>query len=281
MRAVEGLSEIADAFDVAVLDQWGVLHDGSQPYPHAADALEQLSANGKRILVLSNSGKRSHLNLDRIADCGLPVGNIEIVMTSGEALWRDVESGALAPFSRPFAVTGAADDAERWSEGLAVEFAATIEEADALLAMGLPSDAALEDYDALLDRALMRGLMLVCSNPDRASPRPGGVSLLQPGALAAAYEEMGGTVAWYGKPYGPIFEAVEKFAGVARDRLLMVGDSPEHDMAGGAKAGWLTCLVRGGLHARQLRPGTAEQVERISAAHGAPAPDYHLETLRW
>ena len=281
MRAISGLREIADTFDVVVLDQWGVLHDGSRRYEHAAEALHALAANGKRILVLSNSGKRSDLNLERIADCGLPVDDIEIVMTSGEALWRDVRDGALAPFSRPLAITGAANDAARWSEGLSIEFVDEIGEADALLVMGLPDGARLEDHDALLGDALARGLTLVCPNPDRSSPRANGETVIQPGALAAAYEARGGSVEWYGKPHGPIFEAVERFAGVPPQRLLMVGDSPEHDIAGGARAGWRTCLVRGGLHARMLRPGTEAQVTRVCEAHGSPLPDLHIGALRW
>ena len=280
MPAITGLGEIADTFDVAVLDQWGVLHDGSAPYPAAADALRGLADAGKRILVLSNSGKRSDLNLDRIAGMGLPVENIEIVMTSGEALWRDVSDGALSPFARPFAVVGAAGDAERWADGLTLRFADSIDEADSLLVMGLPEGTTLDDCEGVLSQAQERGLTLVCSNPDRASPRARG-SAVQPGAVAALYEERGGTVAWYGKPYRPIFEAVERFAGTVGDRLLMVGDSPEHDIAGGAAAGWQTCLVRGGLHARQLRPGTEAQVERVCQAHASPPPDFHLETLRW
>ena len=55
---------------------------------------------------------------------------------------------------------------------------------------------------------------------------------------------------WYGKPHRPVFDAVARAMGT--DRLLMVGDSPEHDVAGGASAGWATCLVMGGLHAARL-----------------------------
>ena len=281
MRAIEGLGEIADAFDVAVLDQWGVLHDGSRPYPHAAEALKSLSRQGKRTVVLSNSGKRSGLNLERIAGIGLPVDDIEIVMTSGEALWRDAAERALVPFSRPFAVTRDPADADRWAEGLAIRFAEGVEDADSLLVMGLPDGSNLNDYRALLNAARARDLALFCSNPDKSSPRAGGASAPQPGAVAAAYEALGGTVRWYGKPHAPIFEAVERFCGVPSDRLLMVGDSPEHDIAGGAAAGWKTAFVRGGLHARVLRPGTAEQVRRVCERHGAQEPDYHLETLRW
>ena len=49
-------------FDVAVLDQWGVLHDGTTPYPHAIGATKMLTDHGKQMTVVSNSGKRSAFN---------------------------------------------------------------------------------------------------------------------------------------------------------------------------------------------------------------------------
>lgn len=278
--ATGGLREIADTFDVAILDQWGVLHDGAAPYPHAVAALEGLARAGKRVAVLSNSGKRSDLNMTRIAACGLPTGSIEVVMTSGEALWRDVADGNLA-MARPYAVVGAPGDAERWADGLSLGFAASVAEADALLVMGLPDAAQVGDHEAELTAALDRGLPLVCSNPDKRSPRADGPPIVQPGALAAEYERRGGRAVWYGKPHAPIFEAMTRvFPDVVARRFVMVGDSPEHDVAGAAAAGWRTVLVRRGLHAAEL-DGSDEAVTAVSARHGAPPPDHHMEWFAW
>ena len=280
MRAIDGLEEIADAFDAAVLDQWGVLHDGTAPYPQAGDALRALRRANKRVVVLSNSGKRADLNLARIAAMGLPTDGIEIVMTSGEALWRDLRDGRVEA-RRPFAVTGATADAARWAEGLDLALADRVEDADALLLMGLADGATLADHAALLERALERRLLVLCSNPDRESPRADGRTAVQPGTLAAEYERRGGTVRWYGKPHRPVFQAVETFTNVPPERHLMVGDSPEHDVAGAAASGWRTCFVRGGLHAAALRDGTDEAVRRVSREHGAPSPDAHMGHLAW
>ena len=93
-RFIQSTREILDTFDVAVLDQWGVLHNGSVPYPHAAEAIALLQERGKHIVILSNSGKRSAINLERIADMGLPTEHISDVVTSGEALRDDLLSTA-------------------------------------------------------------------------------------------------------------------------------------------------------------------------------------------
>ena len=65
---------------------------------------------------------------------------------------------------------------------------------------GLADGATLSDHQVELAEALARGLPLVCSNPDRLSPRHDGPPIVQPGALAAEYERRGGRVVWYGKP---------------------------------------------------------------------------------
>ena len=70
------------------------------------------------------------------------------------------------------------------------------------------------------------------------------------GAIAEAYAKCGGPVELIGKPYPLIYaEAARYFSGIAADRILCVGDSPFHDIAGGKAAGHKTALVRTGLHA--------------------------------
>ena len=131
-----------------------------------------------------------------------------------------------------------------------MSFCATPETADALLLMGLPDGSDHADITRLLDQARSTGKLLICSNPDRASPRADGGRVVSPGALAHAYADAGGRVAFYGKPYLPIFEALCAQIGLGpKARFLMVGDSPEHDIAGAAQAGWDSLFITGGLHA--------------------------------
>ena len=57
-----GIRDLAERFDVFILDQFGVLHDGVAPYSGAVETLVRLQELGKRTLLLSNSGKRSAPN---------------------------------------------------------------------------------------------------------------------------------------------------------------------------------------------------------------------------
>jgi ribonucleotide monophosphatase NagD (HAD superfamily) len=53
-----------------LLDQFGVLHDGRRPYPGAHDAVRHLHDAGLRILILSNSSRRSGGTLSKLAKMG-------------------------------------------------------------------------------------------------------------------------------------------------------------------------------------------------------------------
>ena len=276
-QTIESLAEIAAGYDAIVLDQWGVLHDGSTPYPDALAALQDLARGHVPLAVLSNSGKRSAPNADRIAAMGFGHTLFHTVMTSGEALYRDIASGQITA-RRLWPIEREAGDAAEWAKGLDIELTATLEDADAILLMGLPDGTTLDAWHPVLTRAAASGLPVYCSNPDRQSPRADGL-VLSPGALAFAYQEMGHPVTFYGKPHRPIFTALE--AALGAHRLLMVGDSLEHDIAGGHGAGWDTVLVQGGLYAADFATGDGTAtLDRLCAEKAAPAPTFRIETLR-
>lgn len=287
-RLIAHLAEIDDTFDVAVVDQWGVLHDGARPYPGVAGALAALEAAGKAIVVLSNSGKRAAVNRSRIERLGVPLPASAHIVTSGEALWADLDADRL-PWAgekpvRLLPICDRAQDAVRWAEGLGgvVLVADLSEGVDAILLMGLPDGADPADFEPLLDQAIDAGLPLICTNPDITSPR-GGRLVTSPGALARRHEERGGQVIWYGKPHGPVFAAVMRlFGDKEAGRFAMIGDSLDHDIAGAAAAGFATVLVCGGIHAAELSGLPSRAPDRIAAlarCKEVVAPDFAMVHL--
>ena len=276
-QALETLFDVAERYGAIVFDQWGVLHDGTSPYPGAVEALATLNAAGHRLAVLSNSGKRAQPNQQRIANMGFDASVFDTVMTSGEALWRDIASGQVQ--ERTFyPIERAAGDAFGWADGLDIVLVDQIADAQALLVMGLPDGATLEDWQHTLYRAAARELPLYCSNPDKKSPRADGL-VISPGAVAARYAEMGQTVVLYGKPHVPIFRSVSRALGT--NDIIMVGDSLEHDIAGAHAAGWDSVLVQGGLYAAEFRNTSAEAAwAKLTASYNVAAPTFRMETLR-
>jgi HAD superfamily hydrolase (TIGR01459 family) len=283
VQALESLREIANEFDAVVFDQWGVLHDGSKAYAGVPEVIAALSEIPLRLAVLTNSGKRADLNAARLASMGYRAGLFDTIMSSGEAFWADIAAGTPDP-GIMFAIQQSEGDAERWARGLPIRFAENIREAEAILLMGMPEGSLGETERAILRDALARKITLYCSNPDRVSPRSGGQAQLSPGTLAHEYRQAGGDTVFYGKPYGPVFQALGRELQVDTDRILMVGDSFEHDIAGAHAMGWKTLFVQGGLHAAEfVQAGAADsncKIANLAAASKTALPDYTIYRIR-
>ena len=273
-QQIEKIQAIAASYDVIVFDQWGVLHNGTTPYPGAVAAVAGLSG---KTAVLSNSGKRATPNAERITGMGFPPDSFDSVMTSGEALWQDVHqrrinARALYPVER------AHGDASDWAGGLDLTLVNDVREADGILMMGLPDGTQLSDWTSRLKNWRARDLPMYCSNPDRQSPRAGSI-VVSPGALAHSYAALGGRTNFYGKPHRPVFLALENMFGPGR--YLMVGDSMEHDIAGAQRAGWDSLLVEGGLYADRFDGLDGDAVlAEIAAEEHCDLPTYRMKELR-
>src|SRR4029453_6870576 len=109
-----------------------------------------------------------------------------------------------------------------------------------------------EDWRQDLEGFAARGLPMLCANPDLAMFTSKGL-LPAPGALAALYAKLGGTVHYVGKPHPAIFAAaLRQLGGPKPERVLVVGDSLDHDVEGGRRAGMLTALITSGAHGNAL-----------------------------
>src|SRR2546430_281543 len=87
IRVINGMRELAPEYDGFILDLWGVVHDGTAPFPGVLDCMQRLMAAGKRLVLLSNAPRRSDDVVRRIAMIGVPAGLYHGVMSSGEEAW--------------------------------------------------------------------------------------------------------------------------------------------------------------------------------------------------
>lgn len=245
MMPLPGADALLDHGDTFLVDQFGTLHDGVRPYPGALRALRLLRAAGKRVALVSNSGKRAAPNQARLAQLGFPPESFDVLLSSGEVAWQHL-AGTGGAGRRCLVLSRGEDGA--FLAGLDWRPAETAEEADLVLIAGSEADRrSLDSYRALLAPAASRKVPCLCTNPDRTMLVAGGTA---PGAgrIAALYAEMGGPVTWIGKPYPAIYAAALKALGVAAGpRVIGVGDSVEHDVAGAHGAGCQAALVLTGI----------------------------------
>jgi len=278
MKRIGGLREIADQFDLFLIDQYGVLHDGVAAYPGAIDGLASIAANGRDVVVLTNSGKNAADNLARLAKLGFGNSNVH-VLSSGEVGVQLVRSGALG---RRFTVGAAACVIGRSGDRYAFssrEFDLVARPRDAAFLVFAGSDApgtSLQAYSAMLKTAAEAGVPAICVNPDITMIRDGQL-VAAPGAIAKVYENLGGRVEYVGKPHAAFFRhALAVAATDVEVRAVMIGDSPAHDVRGASAMGLSTLLVRTGIHQSLTEP----ELLSLCAACGG-IPDFLLPAFKW
>lgn len=276
---IGGLGEIAERYAGFFVDQYGVLHNGSRPYEDALACLERLRETGRPVIVLSNSSKRSEENRRRMEAIGIPRSLYTDILTSGELVWQGLYT-KRATWSRGIGRSCyliARNGETSLIAGLDLELVAEPRNADFILLASLePQGESAEDLLPRLEPALEKQLPLICANPDRVAVSENGL-ITSPGTLAALYEERGGQVHWFGKPYPELYEAAFRRVGLDISKsILAVGDSLEHDIAGGSRAGLETAFITGGIFADT----SAEELSHLYRRYKA-FPDWSLEKFRW
>jgi HAD superfamily hydrolase (TIGR01459 family) len=252
---VDGLRDLAPRYDLILCDVWGVLHNGLTAYAAAADALMRFRRGGGQVVLVSNAprpGASVARQLDRL---GIPRGAYDTIVTSGDITRKTVAEriGEVVhhlgpPRDRPI------------FEGLPVRFG-PIAEASYVVCSGFDDDdtETVEDYRGELEAMRARDLLMVCANPDLVVER-GDRLVPCAGALALAYEELGGETLYAGKPHRPVYvEAVAQAARIAGaapappHRILAIGDAIRTDVAGAVRFGADALLIARGIHAEELR----------------------------
>ncbi|MFP6732028.1 MAG: TIGR01459 family HAD-type hydrolase [Alphaproteobacteria bacterium] len=264
---VRGMAAIAPDYDALILDLWGVVHDGAAPFPGVIDCLARLREAHKRVIILSNAPRRAHRAAARLDEMAIGADCYSAIITSGEAgrlaLERRDEPWSAALGTGFFHIGKAADS--DLLDDLDYAPVADLEEAGFLLCTGTLNVA---EEDAILRRAVVLGLAMVCVNPDLAVIHNGKREPCA-GALAASYESLGGTVHRIGKPYAGVYDlCFEDLDTIDHGRILVVGDGLATDILGAETVGLPSLLVTGGLLADAWGTDrmTPPEPERLEAA---------------
>jgi HAD superfamily hydrolase (TIGR01459 family) len=277
-------SSLAAAYDVALCDVWGVVHNSVVAFADACTALERFRRQGGTVVLITNAPRPSAVVMTILDGLKVPRAAYDAIVSSG-----DVTRAIIAARAGQSAFhVGPARDVPMF-EGLDAPLA-SVETADYVVCSGLFNDntETPQDYAPLIAAMRARDLAMVCANPDIVVER-GDKLVYCAGAIADLYAAAGGNVLYAGKPYRPIYEQAVAIARALRGhetertRLLAIGDSVRTDLKGAAAFGIDCLFVTAGIHAEELggreRPSAAA-LDDIFAAAGL-APKAVTQRLVW
>jgi HAD superfamily hydrolase (TIGR01459 family) len=265
---------LLERYRVLFCDVWGVVHDGITAYPGANDALPRFRQSGGIVVLVSNAPRPGD-SVARLLDQKAVRREVwDDIVTSGDLALRHI---AEAGYKRLHRIGPARRDRDFFDVLPGPH--ADIEQAEALVCTGLNRDREEqpEAYLPLLGQALARKLPFICANPDLAV-HVGADLLPCAGAVAALYEDMGGTVFWAGKPhataYGSALERAAALTGgpVDRAHVLAIGDAVRTDLAAADGAGVDALLIAGGLHRDEVVVDGVIDAQRLADLLAPPAP---------
>jgi HAD superfamily hydrolase (TIGR01459 family) len=276
MKMISGLRDVAADYDGFILDLWGLIHDGEKPYPPAAATLAALRDSGKKTLLLSNAPRRAYALVEGMNRMGIARDLYGEVLSSGEAT-REALAERTDPFFHALGRLAYHLGPERDRsvfEGTGLDITPDLQRAELIVNTG-PIDLtqSVMDWEPVLQAGAARALPMVCANPDFVVIR-GGNRIICAGALAARYAELGGRVAYRGKPDPAIYRrAVEKLGIADSRRVAVVGDALETDVKGANAAGLASIWCTGGIHAEELetvygKPTRADLAAKVAERHG-------------
>jgi len=243
------LDALPDRYRVIFCDLWGCAHDGVAILPGVVDRLDRWRDEGRRVVFLTNAPRPSAAVVAQLTTLGLPDRLNGQVVSSGDAAlaWLAGEDDDRACTF----IGSEADRARLTAAGLRFVPDAA---ADRVICSGFDERGFdIADYDGQLRGLAGRGVEMLCLNPDRLVHR-GGHAEPCAGAIADAYQTMGGAVRQFGKPHPLIYDHAIRHAGDPdRAAILAIGDSIATDVAGAADAGIDCVFVAGGIDAAAYR----------------------------
>ncbi len=278
LRSIAPLARAADAW---ISDVWGVLHDGAHAHPAASDACMKFRAAGGTIVLVSNAPSTGVEVTAHLDELGVPRAAYDAIVTSGDVTRALISAWAGRPVHHlgPDRYLGT-------FAGLDVAFA-PLSEAAVVVCTGLIEDdhETPDDYRDVLAAMRARNVPMICVNPDLVVER-GNRLVYCAGALAAAYEALGGKVAYAGKPHPPIYARARELIGEVRGtpvetaRILAIGDGIKTDIAGAAAAGLRAVFIASALHVDGADRLDETTLARLFSDHPTP-PIAALEALAW
>lgn len=240
---IANLSEVADRFDVFLLDAFGVLNVGETPIPGAPEQVAALQAMGKRAMVLTNGASLpAERSMEKYRLFGFNftradvISSRDILMASlrkqTPTVWGCMALSTSEIKEFPAQVLALGDDPQLYND------------VGGFILLGSAGWTSARQT-MMVNSLNANPRPILVGNPDLVAPRENDFSL-EPGWFAhQAAHETGISPQFFGKPFDAIFAEARKRipANILNERIAMVGDTLHTDILGGKASGFGTVLI--------------------------------------
>jgi len=263
----KGIKDIVNNFDLFFIDLWGVIHNGIRLNEDAVNVLFELDYLGKEYVLLTNAPRPNSDVVKFLNKLGLDNKKSSKVFTSGQGSLNYLinEKKNLKFFHLgPERDIGLFKNFEILKEEKS-------EKADYILCTGLfDENDSLEFYKDLLSSLIDKEM--VCTNPDLIVDR-GDVREYCAGSVAKVFEELGGKVKYFGKPYPLVYQ---KSTDLKNKRVLCIGDNLNTDIRGANIQSFNSLFILNGIHRNEKNNKLNKLFEKYKVH-----VDYIQEKLKW
>ena len=264
----DGLRSKINSYELFFIDIWGVIHNGLQIFEDSIEVLENLKKNNKEFVLLTNARRPNSTVIDFLKKMGLKKF-YEDVYTSGEASLKYLMENFL---NAKFYHIGPPRDFDLFKR-FEKNKVNNINQADYFICTGLFEDheTKLEYYKDLLEK--FSNKKFVCTNPDLIVDR-GDVREFCAGSVAKIFEEIGGKVIYFGKPYPPVYNLSANING---KNVLCIGDNMNTDIKGANIQNFDNLLITSGIHKKEL---SSFNIDKLEKKYGVSV-NYTQTKLKW
>ena len=236
----KGLRSIVNEYDLFFIDVWGVVHDGINLHKNAVDVLDNLQKLSKKYVLLTNAPRPNKTVIGFLTKMGLPETFSQNVYTSGEASLKYLKQYFN---SSKFFHLGPPKDFDLFTS-FNKNLSNDINVSDFILCTGLFENHMndKEYYKNLLSKQTKK--TMICTNPDLIVKR-GKKKELCAGSIAKIFEDIGGTVKYFGKPYSLVYKLSTD---IENKKVLCIGDNLNTDIKGAKDQNYDSLFVTSGVH---------------------------------
>jgi len=214
------------------------MHNGIKLNERATEAVDNLTKANKKVVFLSNAPRPNKNVINFLRKLNMSEIYLNNILTSGEAALKSIQNKIFGEY---FFHLGPLRDNSLY-EGLEKN-KVSIEKSNFILCTGLfdNHEKDLQYYKKLLKNYTSK--KLICTNPDLIVHR-GDKEEYCAGAVAKIFEELGGEVVYFGKPYKAIYDIFLK----EKEKAFIIGDNLNTDIKGANNLNLDSLFITDGVH---------------------------------